>query len=478
MGNTSVVAETCEIQPRYYGVRINRRVFVNPSTSALAYVAITSPERNGGLRDMLAEWQQRKIQELEGKVRYAPLFKIPLKHQKHLLRSSRDELGEIVRKAVKKNHGSFNLFDCYGKDAVDTLKIYGETLTAEVKSQKSGTYTASLKGAFLGPQGELRRTEATCSCRDSIWMETKGGLSITHRRECIHVKAMETEYYLQRTALQQEESLPPRKSLAKEKDPHDGKSFLMFNFVDNEYLRPLITDILVAHEVLRESLYSLDRKLLSPEIGPWIMPVELQQQVYNQKNPLTFEILKQKNVERSINREILHAQNLVENTFFHPSGALFRDLKNHGYHWSGYCLELGQPAARFENDKYSLSLCIDQETGLPFYAIKALSKGKASNSPFIRDGGPQHPFQQPTVWHRRLDDRTKIEAPTRILPAVMIDLPDISNKLSLRYQFSSSVIDQYREVIEKNHPFANALLKELKIEPSKPWKTRVVKKLW
>ncbi|MEK6889016.1 MAG: hypothetical protein AABW80_02815 [Nanoarchaeota archaeon] len=437
MSRETTVAETEEMMPRYYGLSFQRdgvRIFDNPSVAAIAYFMVTSPDRKGGLRDMLERWQKRKPAELEGKFGYAPLFQIPLRARKKLLESSPEGLVETLRERIKANHGSYNLFDCSGKEAVDSLVLRGELLTAEVKSQKEGSHSVNLKGAVLGSQGGNRYADSHCGCPDSRWMETKGGKNIIIRRNCLHIKAAETESRLQEDV----RTLHPAKKPMRVKDPHDAHRSLTWNFVSDPFLQNLIIDILIAHEVLGESLYEIDRKLLTSPIGSAIMPLSLQGDVTSGR--AGFEILTQKrNITRKIDKELLDAQHKI-------TDALVRELWQNGYQWNGSCLELGQPARRFENGIYAVNIVIDHETGLPFYAVRNI-KGGRQKEVFRGDYGPQKPFQQVNASQWRIDDRTRMETLTEFKNGLEIKLPESNSTRSMKYAVSSSVRDSYAEAI-------------------------------
>jgi len=441
--------ETKEIIPRYYGLSFqgsgNTRIFDNPSTAALAYIAIMSPDREGGLVDMLKEWQARKPRELAGEFGYNPLFSLNASQAKKLLGCRVEELVQIVREAIHRNHGSYNLWDCYGKEAVSDLVLRGETLTAEVRSQAEGRYGINLKGAVRGVNGEIRYTDSSCSCGDNRWTETKGGINITTRRNCLHVKEAELESYMQDTRVQHH-----ARELMREKQAHGGERSLTFNFVDDPFLRHLIADVLIAREVLGESVYSIDRKLLSGVIGPAITHLSLQQEIARGK--AFFEILKGKNRTREIDKDLADAQEVIDEAF----GG---ELRKAGYQWQGYCLELGNPACRYEHPEgNAVSLSME---GLPFYVVRDLAQGRVVPL-FAQDYAPQNPFMISLIPHRRIDDRTRKETSCYIEPAVRINVPEVQR--NLRYNLPSRVIDAYRKAIRKHSSSPETKLKALRIK--------------
>lgn len=446
----NTIAETQEIVPRYYGLSFfgegNFRIFDSPSTSALAYVHITSPYSGGGLIDMLGEWKSRKVLELEGKMGYDPLFKLSARQAKKLLGCSFDRLVEIVREAVKKNHGSYNLWEASGHEAVSDLFLRGETLNAEVKSQREGKYKVGLKGAVRGRNGEIRYSDSNCSCDDNYWIQSKGGQKINVRRNCLHIKAAELDSYFQDTRTQ-----PTSRILMKEKEPHPGGRSITFNLVDDPFLRPLIMDVFMARELLGESAYSIDRKLLSPHIGPSITPLSLQEEVV--KGKAIFDVIKQKRRTRKIDSDVLAAQRII-------SEAFGINLRRAGYLWSGHCVELGREADRYENGKHAVSIVMGE---LPFYVLRSFEKTEKIPV-FYPDYAPQDPFKVTLVSHLRVDDRTRRKTSCVIEPAVRISVPEISKPISLRYDLPTKVIEGYRREIREKSERPESILKVLRIK--------------
>lgn len=445
-------AETQEIVPRYYGLNFlgegNIRIFDNPSTAALAYVLINSPYTKGGLIDMLKEWRDRKKMELEGKAEYNPLFKLSTRQANKFLNCSIEKLVEIVREAIKKNHGSYNLWEASGQEAVSNLVLRGETLTADVKSQREGKYKVILKGAVRGKNGEIRYADSTCLCDDNYWAQTKGGQTINARRNCLHIKSAETDSYLQDTREQS-----PSRHLMKEKNPHSGERSISFNFYDDPFLRPLIADVLIAREVIGENAYSIDRKLLSPKIAPVIMPFSLQEEVA--RGRAAFEVLKQKRKTRKIDPNILATQNIINEAFS-------KKLNKAGYSWQGHCLELGREADRYENGEYAISIIMGE---LPFYVIRKL-KGESVEkvSIFKEDHYSQDPLEMILIAHNRMDDRTRKITPCFIQPAVKINFHGIDKPEYLRDVLPTSVLNSYRQEIRKKSKSPETVLKNLGIK--------------
>lgn len=447
--------ETPGIVPRFYGLAFRRnpelKIFDNPSTAALAFIAITSPEKDGGLIDMLAQWQERKKVELGGKAGYDPQFKIPDKKKKILLESSVPRLVETVRESIKQNHGTYNLFDCYGSEAVTDLILRGELLTAKVKSQSGGWHNASLKGAILGHRGQNRYVDVNCGgCEDSFWSEVKGGKAFNMRRHGLHTKMAETESYLQRNPA----SLPAAKDQMKLKEAHEGDRSLTFNFVDNSYLVPLAMDVLIAKEVLGQSLYSIDRRLLSPTIAPHITPPNLQLDIKDGR--ATFEVVRQKRPIMKLPSDIAEAQQKVDQVFS-------RELWNHGYRWQGFCLELGQPAVRYENSNSAVSLVIDEATQLPFYVVRDLSRASDTSTIFTPDYGPQNPFSQPLATAQRVDDRTRQSTPCYVRPALDLRIPEERQTLTIKHLLPKQTVERYSAELRKNNKSANSWFRELRM---------------
>ncbi len=467
MAEDLIVAPTKRIAPRYYGLKFKANesstgIFDNPSTAALAYIAITSPSREGGLRDMLGTWQKHKILELDGKFGYQPIFYLGEKEREKLLECTQDRLVEIVRGKIRANHGSYNLFDCHGNESVANLVLKGEVLSAKVRSQKAGWHEIHLKGAFQSQTG-IRYADSRCdNCRDSSWMEEKGGRHVSMRRNCIHIKAAETESYLERRTMRTIR-------------PFDGEKSMTFNFLQDNTLKHLIVDILISHEVLGNTLYSIDRKLLlpiqekdgklSPSLIPQsIMPLMLLNDISSGK--ATFEILNQKrNVTRKIRRDILSAQHTIFDAFE-------RELYLAGYKWKGYGLELGQPTTFYANNRFQVGLAVyekyfgdrkDIANGLPFYTVRSLEDTRNSN-PLAIDGGPQHPFAQNPAKQWRLDDRIRKNTLNYTRPAVDIVLPEANTRRVLRYQIPSSVVSLYQRSIREHQKFPEGILREFHLK--------------
>ncbi len=460
------VRETREIVPRYYGLDFRGEkdtyVFDSPSIAAIAYVALMFPDKERGLGSMLGEWQARKGKELRGEYGYEPLFKLSKVRAKRLLGCEAKDLVGIVRKAMLKNHGSYNLWDKYGEDAVSEGVLYGERLSASVRSREGGWYHVILKNAVRNKDWGMRYTDSTCQCEDHNWTEIKGSHETRMRLNCVHVKTAETANYLQSRGRSVWDT---KEKLIREKDSHEGERSLTFNFVDNKFLRFLVSDVLIAREVLRESAYSVDRKLLSGAIAPWIMPPELQQEVT--MGNATFEILKGQNRRRGIDTELLRAEEIIDEAF---SKALWEA----GYRWGRYCVELGRAAMRYENSETgnSVSLCFggkesvnDKEVReiLPFYVFRSFSDARVCENIFTPDSGPQDPFAQTLAVQRRIDDRTRRISDCRIEPAVRINVPEVGESVSLRYELPKSVIEAYRKEISERSRNPVAKMKALRI---------------
>lgn len=443
-------AEIQEVVPRYYGLSFlgegNFRIFDNPSTAAMAYVLMTSPHTKDGLVDMLKEWRFRKKLELGGKAGYGHLFKLGKRQANKLLSCSLEQLVRVVREAIKKNHGSYNLWEAAGQEAVLDLVLRGETLTADVRSQREGKYKVVLKGAVRGRNGEIRYVDSNCLCDDNYWAQSKGGQKINTRRNCLHIKCAETDSFLQDTRVQSHS-----RRLMKEKDPHSGERSITFNFVDDPFLRPLIMDVFIAREVLGESAYSIDRKLLSPQIGPAITPLSLQEEVV--KGKAIFDVLKQKRRTRKIDSDTLAAQKII-------SEAFGESLRRAGYSWGGHCLELGKEADRYESERYAVSIVMGE---LPFYVVRDFENIK--NVPvFNPDYAPQDPFGMILIPHLRMDDRTRKMTSCLIEPAVRVAAPEMRKTVSLRYDLPTSVLDSYRKEIRAKSERPETVLKALRIK--------------
>jgi len=431
------IAETEQIVPRYYGLSFlngNTKVFDNPSTAAFAYIALLPADRSDGLINMIEKWQKRKPLELEGKFGYIPIFNFPnVKLRKKLFESKSDVLVTLIREAIKKNHKSYNLFDCSGKDAVDTdnLVLRGDDLTAIVRSREGGVRQVYLKGAVLGKDGEIRYKDSGCTCADSLWMDSKGGRAVI-RKNCMHIKAAETASYLQRDV----RLLHPAQDRMKVKNPNTNNRSLTWNFIDNPFLKNLLIDVLVAYELGGESLYQIDRKLLTPPIAQAIMPLNLQQEVSSGK--ANFEILlQQRNKIKKIDETMLNWQRIA-------AKALSLELYNQGFRFNGYCLELDQPAAHYENSDYSVNLLIDHETNLPFYFVKDKSNSKALNQGiFTPDYGPANPSAQTSGKQWRVDDRTRRSMLGRARIPLEIKLDENKDTRSLRFSAPESIKKAY-----------------------------------
>jgi len=446
--------ETREIVPRYYGLGFlgkDVRVFDSPSTSALAYIAVTSPDTQDGLVQMLGEWQFRKRKELAQESGYAPLFKLTSRQAKRFLDCSKHELAEKLRQAIKRNHGSYNLWDCSGTDAVSDLKLLGETLVARVRSQKEGWHNVSLKGAVRGRDGGIRYVDSNCACGDNYWIQTKGGKGILVRRNCLHIKEAELDSYMQDTRVQH-----PSRTLMREKQPHEGSRSLTFNFVDDPFLKPLVVDVLVARELFGESAYSIDRRLLTQPIAGAIMPLSLQQEVA--KGRAAFEIIRQKKRVREIDQDLLVAQKVIDEAFS-------EHLRRAGFQWQGHCLELGREAYRYENENFAVSLVMNSK--LPFYVVRDLRDAKITGI-FSQDFGVQEPYAQlidmpGRLLQTRLDDRTRKMTKCRIEPAVRVCIPGAPVR-SLRYDLPERVIESYRKAIRHYSERPETDLKQLRIK--------------
>jgi len=455
MAKKIITTETREIIPRYYGLafqgQAGTRIFDNPSTAALAYVLITNPDKQGGLANMLRNWQTQKRRELRGEAGYQPLFTLTEKQANKLLNCSPERLVEIVRESIKRNHGSYNLWDSYGNEAVsaEDLELRGEVLTGKVKSQRQGSHRIHLTGAVRGSQSQLRYSDSGCGCEDSYWSETKGGQRITTRRNCRHVKAAELESHLQDTRLQS-----PSKLMMTEKEAHEGQRSLTFNFVEDPFLQSLIADILIQNEVLGKSAYEIDRILMTPPIGPAIMPLSLQEEVVSGR--ATVEIMKGKMKKGELHPDLLRAQITVDDAFT-------SHLRRSGFQWQGYCLELGQEAYRFQHPETKTAVSLAM-TPAPFYVVRNIAQSRIpSTGIFTPDYGPQDPLAQTTGTQQRLDDRTRKITPTIIEPAVRLKTPE-TGTIYLGRDLPKSVIEAYRRQIRNKTSNPETRLKILRIK--------------
>ncbi len=429
-------AETHEIVPRYYGLSFpqkdSSRVFDNPSTVAVAYIAITPPRRSDGLESMLCEWQTRKPKELEGALGYSPQFTLTPRQINKLLKTPHEELVELVKEKIKANHGSLNLWNASGIEAVQDLHLRGELLTAEVKSQRRGWHKINLKSALRGPNGENLYRSSFDDSEDFRWVNSKGGREIVYARNSLHVKMAETDSYIQARN-------PPHHSRKKmrEQTTQNRERSITFNFVDDPFLRHLVIDVLIAREVLHENAYSLDRKLLSPEIAPAIMPLSLQQDIAAGR--AQFEIIKQRRKTRKIDPEILEAQRTINKSFSQA-------LREAGFTWDGHDLELGRPANRYTGKEHVIHLVFN-DTPLPFYTVR--SQESKQKPIFTPDYGPQDPFAQLGLKSQRIEDKRKRETSFYTEPCHRINIPGIKPS---EIPLTRRIKNLYKTLIGKSNP--------------------------
>ena len=456
-------AETKEIVPRAYGIRING-VFERPSAAVLAYVLVTNPEKNEfGLVDMLKAWHARKQKELKGEYGYIPLFGMTKAQEKRIFGMGPDEFVKHVRERIRANHRSYNLWDCYGKEAVRNLELRGDLLTAEVKSQGEGWRAVNLKGAIRGMNGEIRYADPLCSCEDFRWAYAKGGTNVSMPTNCLHIKAAELESYLQAN-----EIMPVGKELMKTKGGRRGEKSLSFSVVHDPFLKHLIADVLVAREVLGVSQYEIDRKLMAPPIAQAITPLSLQQQIA--QGDAWFEIVKQENRIRKIDSGLLETQRIVQD-------ALWSEMKKHGYEWKGYCLEFGIPAYRYENDNHSVSLVLNPfrrgniTNELPFYVVRSLKDAEPADS-VLASEKHEDPFRILLANQRKfgniftlynLDDKCRRITPAYVEPGIRINLPESDKSRDLRFDLPRGIIADYREQIEERTERPGMTLRALRI---------------
>jgi hypothetical protein len=409
-----------EIIPRGYCLcwqSGNTKFYFSPSRHIMANFLRTHPDV---LRDRIKRGQGYKRRQWaayqQGRS-YNPRLPWP----EELLAA--EKIDEVLRGAVRKKEGYYTLFDVEPYRAVSSLTLRGNLLTATVKSKMAPTRTSStfyeteIKNIFLGSDGDFDLIDMKCQCKDHLWGgRVKGGRYQTVF-ECMHLAAMEQEFFERIYA-----PSPYKNPLVVKGRESKRPLFSPFRFASNWLRRgnglvpvspdlaALEEDVKVAYYILGMDFFDIDRILLSGDVlAAVVSPTTLEE---FKEGKIAFEVLRQKSGQETGGIKAKAYKALAEqmDMFLHANG----------YRHNGRFLELGRPAERYETDKHVVGVVFSSDIP-PFYTVREKTTGEKKM--FETDRGDANPFSQTGRQQKRLDDRTKVETPFRVGLPPRIGLP-------------------------------------------------------
>ena len=433
------------VLPTRAGLRSSVRIFKSPAYDAMAILALSPSTR---IAEMFEKWRTRKKQEREGKAGYGPRFKLKDKVFEEFVLGDFDNALNSIREAIKKNHGTYNIFDKSGEEAVSDLKLLGNDLTAKVSSARAGNYDVRLDGFFLDREERVGYGLSRCGCENSFWSEAKGGERFDMHLHCRHVEEAAIEAVREIRGERHHARTPMKKKSGFEREPA-----LVFDLLKGEYFEPLIMDVLIAKEILGKGFYDINSKLLSNDIAKLVLTDQGIRTIKDGR--AWFELIRQSSRSVKNDHKLLGAKEVMHKT-------MTEELKKNGYVWARYCSELGWPALRYQNADHAVSVVMNHD--LPFYVVRHLNPStNRRRDIFATDFRSQDPYEVLAWRHSRLDDRTREINDCEIEPCTGIKLPEMSERRSLRYEIPEEIVDRYRKEIEKSERFPDKKMRQLRI---------------
>ncbi|PIN86306.1 hypothetical protein COV19_05870 [Candidatus Woesearchaeota archaeon CG10_big_fil_rev_8_21_14_0_10_44_13] len=246
------IPETNIILPRNYGVAIrsgSNTLFCDPARYIIGHTIITTQPQ---LIKWLERWQAFKKDETqkmqEGTLSYSPKF--PINGKEGLLQCPIEDLERILVDRIQKKEGSKNLWVEGGMSAIENPRIYGRSLEGMIKSKSKGFNSVHINNPFVTDSGLIQYEDIYSSAPDGDF-ESQKNLRVMGS----HPAALETAQFMQ-LRLGRDFSIDYGKRNTRRINPT-----LAFDFVSNPFLSSLEVDVLIAHYVKGETLYSINRRL-------------------------------------------------------------------------------------------------------------------------------------------------------------------------------------------------------------------------
>jgi hypothetical protein len=364
-----------EILPRDYGLILqgNRgpKVFMSPAKYAIATLML---ERPGQIRARLRDKAQQEGLSFE-------------------------DLVQKFTQGVKRKHGTKNILNRSGRNAVQNVALYGNQYTAQVKAksnQRKAFYDVRISQPIIS---EDYGGSVSCDCQDDRWNDVKALETLCMHAAALQV-AFETDNRSGKSAKNNITGLVPSKRF---------KQFMPFGI--GEYRSSawsrLITQIAIEYYIENKSYFDLNKRLLGVDkmYTPQVMP-------FIESSKASFGVLRQREKTAGKGNE-QHAKAVK-----YLQQRVRSRLLSSGFHFAGYYLENKGTeheviAQRFVDHSAVYGLCI-KNGELPYVVRKHLGE-KVSDWVSAQDIRIDLPLSRIGEKYLSIDDFTRRESLTQII---------------------------------------------------------------